>query len=41
MYLALAVRLETQLIAADATLGRVVAPHPMAAAHVRLIQTFE
>jgi predicted nucleic acid-binding protein len=41
MYLALAIRLETELITADDKLGRTVARHPMAAAHVRLVQTFE
>lgn len=41
MYLALAIRLETELITADDKLGRTVAAHPMAAAHVRLVQTFE
>ncbi len=41
MYLALAVRLETALITADERLHRMVAGHPMAAAHVRLLQTFE
>ena len=40
MYLALAVRLETNLITADDKLGRTLAAHPMTAAHVRLIQTF-
>ena len=38
MYLALAVRLETELITADDKLGRIVAAHPMTAAHVRLVQ---
>lgn len=41
MYLALAVRLKTELITADDKLGRIVAAHPMTAAHVRLVQTFE
>ena len=41
MYLALAVRLKTALITADDRLGRAVAGHPMAAAHVRLVQTLE
>ena len=41
MYLALAVRLKTELITADDRLRRSVAAHPMAAAHVRLVQTFE
>jgi predicted nucleic acid-binding protein len=41
MYLALAVRLETELITADDRLNRTVAAHPMTAAHVRLVQTFE
>ncbi len=40
MYLALAVRLKTELITADERLGRMVAGHPMTAAHVRLVQTF-
>ena len=41
MYLALAVRLKTELITADERLGRMVAGHSMTAAHVRLVQTFE
>ena len=41
MYLALAVRLNTEMITADDRLGRSVSAHPMAAAHVRLVQTFE
>ena len=41
MYLALAVRLKTQLITADDRLGRVLARHRMTAAHVRLVQTFD
>lgn len=41
MYLALAVRLKTELITADDRLSRTVAAHPMTAAHVRLVQTFE
>ena len=41
MYLTLAVRLKTELITADDRLARVVAAHPMTAAHVRLVQTFE
>lgn len=41
MYLALAVRLETQLITADERLSRTAAAHPLIAAHVRLVQTFE
>ena len=41
MYLALAVRLNTELITADDRLGRIVAAHPMTAAHVRLVQAFE
>jgi predicted nucleic acid-binding protein len=41
MYLALAVRLKTALITADDRLGRLVAEHPLTAAHVRLIETFE
>jgi predicted nucleic acid-binding protein len=41
MYLTLAVRLKTELITADDRLGRIVAAHPMTAAHVRLVQTFE
>jgi predicted nucleic acid-binding protein len=40
MYLALAVRLETEMITADDRLGRTVAAHPMTAMHVRLIQSF-
>jgi predicted nucleic acid-binding protein len=40
MYLALAIRLETELITADAKLGQTVAGHPMTAAHVRMVQTF-
>ena len=41
MYLALAVRLKTEMITADDRLSRTVAAHPMTAAHVRLVQTFE
>jgi predicted nucleic acid-binding protein len=41
MYLALAVRLKTELITADDRLSRTVAAHRMTAAHVRLVQTFE
>lgn len=41
MYLALAVRLKTELITADDRLGRMVAGHSMTAAHVRLVQTLE
>jgi len=41
MYLALAVRLKTEMITADNRLGRAMAAHPMTAVHVRLIQTFE
>jgi predicted nucleic acid-binding protein len=40
MYLALAVRLETELITADDRLGRLAAAHPIMAPHVRLIHTF-
>ena len=41
MYLTLAVRLKTELITANDRLSRLVAAHPMTAAHVRLVQTFE
>ena len=41
MYLALAVRLKTALITADDKLVRIVAAHPMTAAHVRLVQGVE
>jgi predicted nucleic acid-binding protein len=41
MYLALAVRLQTELITADEKLGRMVSAHAMTAPHVRLVQTFE
>jgi predicted nucleic acid-binding protein len=41
MYLALAVRLETEMITADERLARTMAAHPMTAVHVRLVQTFE
>ena len=41
MYLALAIRLKTDLVTADDRLSRTVAAHPMAATHVRLVQTFE
>lgn len=41
MYLALAVRLKTELITADERLGRMVAGHSIIAAHVRLVQTLE
>lgn len=40
-YLALAVRLDTVLVTADERLGRAVAAAPTAAAHVRMVQTFE
>ena len=39
-YLALAVRLETQLITADTRLAKALAAHPMLAAHVRTVQAF-
>jgi len=39
-YVALAVRLETQLITADDRLAQALAAHRMIAAHVRTIQTF-
>jgi predicted nucleic acid-binding protein len=39
-YVALAVRLETQLITADDRLEKALAAYPMIAAHVRTIQTF-
>ena len=39
-YVALAVRLETQLITADDRLEKALAAHPMIAAHVRTIQAF-
>jgi len=41
MYLALAVRLKTEMITADDRLSRAIAAHPLTAVHVRLIQTFE
>lgn len=41
MYLALAIRLKTDLVTADDRLDRTVAAHPMTATHVRLVQTFE
>jgi predicted nucleic acid-binding protein len=41
MYLALAIRLKTDLVTADDRLRRTVAAHPMTATHVRLVQTFE
>ena len=41
MYLALAIRLETALVTADDKLSRTVAAHPMTAAHVRLLRTFQ
>jgi predicted nucleic acid-binding protein len=41
MYLALAVRLKTEMITADDRLGRTMAAHSMTAVHVRLVQTFE
>jgi predicted nucleic acid-binding protein len=41
MYLALAVRVGTELMTADDKLGRTVAAHPLAAAHVRLVHTVE
>jgi predicted nucleic acid-binding protein len=39
-YVALAVRLETQLITADDRLEKALAAHPMIAAHVCMVQTF-
>jgi predicted nucleic acid-binding protein len=39
-YVALAVRLETQLITADDRLEKALAAHPMIAAHVCTVQTF-
>lgn len=39
-YLALAVRLDTVLVTADERLGRIVAAHPAAAAHTRMVQAF-
>ena len=39
-YVALAVRLETQLITADDRLAKALAAHPMIAAHVCTVQTF-
>jgi len=39
MYLALAVRLEAEMVTADDRLGRTVAAHPMTAMHVRMLQT--
>ena len=41
MYLALAVRLKTEMITADDRLVRTMAAHPMTAVHVRMLQTFE
>jgi predicted nucleic acid-binding protein len=41
MYLALAIRLKTDLVTTDDRLRRTVAAHPMTATHVRLVQTFE
>lgn len=41
MYLALALRLETEMITADDRLSRTMTAHPMTAGHVRSIQTFE
>ena len=41
MYLALAVRLKTQVITADNRLAQALAQHPITAAHVRLVQTFD
>ena len=41
MYLALAIRLKTDLVTADDRLSRTVAAHPKTATHVRLVQTFE
>jgi predicted nucleic acid-binding protein len=40
LYLALAVRLKTQVVTADDRFSKALAPYPMAAAHVRLVQTF-
>jgi predicted nucleic acid-binding protein len=41
MYLALAVRLQTELITADERLERMVAARSPTAAHIRLVQTLE
>ena len=40
-YVALAVRLDTQLITADDRLAQALAAHPLVAAHVCTIQTFD
>jgi predicted nucleic acid-binding protein len=41
LYLALAIRLKTRMVTADDRLVAAVAVFPMAAAHIRLVQTFE
>ena len=41
LYLALAVRLETQMITADDKLSRALAHYPLIAAHVRHVQTID
>lgn len=41
MYVALAVRLKTQVITADARLQRTLAAHPMLAVHVRHVQAID
>jgi predicted nucleic acid-binding protein len=40
LYLALAVRLKTQVVTADDRFSKALARYPMAAAHVRLVQAF-
>jgi predicted nucleic acid-binding protein len=40
MYLALAIRLETELITADDRLGRALAAYPTMTGHIRMVQTF-
>ncbi len=40
IYLALAVRLETQLITADVRLEKSLSAYPMVAAHIRTVETF-
>ncbi|HEY2932418.1 MAG TPA: type II toxin-antitoxin system VapC family toxin [Acidobacteriota bacterium] len=41
LYLALAIRLQTRMITADARLAAAVAALPMTVAHIQLVQTFK
>jgi len=41
LYLALAIRLKTRMLTADERLAAGVTAHPMTAAHIQLVQTFQ